>query len=129
MSNAWKETTEDVTLEEQNEIQIKYANSTPMQTVRSIARSLRQCLSKAITVTLHQWLMGSTTKETLQAFERWFKLKAVMIKPPGVGKKRNNYGVLKRWEENMQKWINGDWESVRNNTFELEITRKQRELR
>ena len=66
--------------------------------------------------------MALTTKETQQTIERWCKLKAVVIEPLGVGKKRNISGVLKHWEKIMQKWINGDWETIWNNAYELEIT-------
>ena len=55
------------------------ANKLRMEVVRSFPKSLRQWWSKAVCITLSQWLKTGTTKEALIAIEKWTKLKSVFV--------------------------------------------------
>ena len=76
-----------------------------------------------MTVTLTGWIRAKTTKQTFRAIERWSKLKSVIIRPLRGGKKRKNSGALCKWQKNMERWINGEWESVWQEACELEERR------
>ena len=62
----------DFPVNEQNAIleKIREANRMKMGLVRCIPQSLKQWWSRAVTVTLLDWLKATTTKETLRAVER-----------------------------------------------------------
>ena len=97
----------DKTGQEEMIMEIVTANKLSMQVVKCIPQALRQWWSKALTATLHDWLIAKTTKETLLAIERWSKLKAVVIKPIRSGKKSRSRDVINKWLENLRLPANG----------------------
>ena len=115
--------TKDITRSEENKIlnRIIKANEISMYTIKSIPRTLCQWWSKAVTVTLHEWLKARTTKEALCAIERWSKLKSTVIKPLREREKmRRRREFLKLWQRNLERWINGDWKNVWKEACDLE---------
>ena len=119
--------TKDITRSEENKIlnRIIKANEISMYTIKSIPRTLCQWWSKAVTVTLHEWLKARTTKEALCAIERWSKLKSTVIKPLREREKmRRRREFLKLWQRNLERWINGDWKNVWKEACDVELRRK-----
>ena len=116
---------ENIEPSEQDEIleKIRMASTITMDVVKCIPWSLRQWWSKAVTVTLLDWLKASTAKEALQAVERWCKIKAVIVKPLRGGRKKKNKAALYKWQQNLMRWINGDWENVWSEACDLEKRR------
>ena len=114
--------TKDLTDSEEEELlkKIIKANRTTMRVVRCVPKSLTQWWSKAVTVTLLEWLNAKTAKQTLRAIERWSKLKSVFIRPIRAGKKRRTRGILTKWQINMEGWIEGEWEEVWKEDCDME---------
>ena len=63
-------------------------------------------------------------REALHALEKWCKIEAVVIRPLRGGKKKRNRGAISKWQKNMERWIDGGWETVWKETCELETRRK-----
>ena len=106
------------------------ANKFRMVTLRSVPKPLHQWWSKAVTKTLTQWLQAKTTKDTLKAIERWTKLKSTLVRPLRGGNMRRRKGwPLKKWRKNLERWVNGEWEAVWNESSELELQRQMKRRR
>ena len=102
------------------------ANESNMMVIKSVPKVLQQWWSKAVTITLTQWLKAKTRREALQAIERWTKLKSTLIRPlRGGNKRRMKGGALKKWENNLKRWIQGDWEAIWKEARLLEDRRKK----
>ena len=55
----------------------------------------------------------------------WVKLKATVVKPLRGGSKWRKKGrAPKKWRENLERWIIGDWETVWNESCLLENQRR-----
>jgi len=89
----------DVPVNEKNVIigKITEANRMKMELVRCIPQSLKQWWSRAVTLTLLDWLKASATKQTIRAVERWSKFKSVLVKPLRGGKKEKNRAAIWKW--------------------------------
>ena len=46
------------------------------------------------------------------------------MRPLRAGKKRRNRGTLTRWQINMARWVDGEWEEVWEEACEIEKQRR-----
>ena len=89
----------------------KLLRQTKLQCVLLAVFRERQWWNKAVTVTLLEWWKAKTTTQALRPVERCSKLKTVLVRSHSAGKRKNR-GTLAKWQMNMERWIDGDWEMV-----------------